>query len=72
MERLTKVTLVCKDLGERLFTIDHAQSLLDLENRKGWKNWELLPNKGFELQDGVIKRANKATNKSSGKRTQTS
>lgn len=72
MGGLTKVTLVSGTLGEREYDIQHAQRILDYERQKGLNNWELPTGKGFELQDGIIKRANKRADKGSQKRTETS
>lgn len=72
MGGLTKVTLVSDALGEQKYGIQHAQRILDYEKTKGFKNWQLSPGKGFELQDGIIKRANKRADKSTKERAETS
>lgn len=72
MSGLTKVELVSDVLGKRAFTIEHAQNILDYEKGKGLKNWQLSPGNGFELDNGIIKRASKRADKGSKERTEAS
>ena len=52
----TSVTLKCDALGEREFSVEHAERLLNLKPNGGW---ELPNNSEFEFVNGTINKRNK-------------
>ena len=64
----TEVYMDCKSLGikAKSFKINHAQALLQYQNKKKFTDWELTPKKGYQFKDGIICRTNKGADKEPG------
>ena len=60
----TSVTLKCDALGEREFSVEHAERLLNLKPNGGW---ELSTNE-YEFVNGTISKRNKKGNSGAEKK----
>jgi hypothetical protein len=66
MAEATKVKLT-DGKKEREFDIEHAQNLLAYQQSKGYTDWKLPENSGFNYENGTINPAKPGATQKSGK-----